>query len=138
METLARTAQLTPAAPEAAAAPAAGPGARRPMTTVGELCRAGALVLMTGNATSGAGLAALPVLTEHDGLAKTGPSGVFPLRPVRRRHGIRRFRFEEALRLAGWLGEQLLVPPLTAPSRRAEEAGRPADPAADLCNPGSP
>lgn len=62
--TLKLTARLTP--------PPAVPGepARRPFTTVGELARAGALHLRTGTG-AGAG----PVLTEHDVLAGTAPSG---------------------------------------------------------------
>ncbi|MCX5406790.1 N-6 DNA methylase [Streptomyces sp. NBC_00335] len=71
--TLTRAARLTPPAPPAASPDrtAAAP-ARLPMTTVGELARAGALLLYTGNG-SGAGRA--PVLTEHDVSAGTGPSG---------------------------------------------------------------
>ncbi|MEU9796164.1 N-6 DNA methylase [Streptomyces sparsogenes] len=97
--TLARTVELTPVAPAAPAAPQ-GPaapgsraaesagggtqGARWPMTTVGELARAGALVLRTGGAaatagtTAGAGPGAPPVLTETDVLAGTGPTGTLP------------------------------------------------------------
>ncbi|MFF5726649.1 N-6 DNA methylase [[Kitasatospora] papulosa] len=65
-DTLRLTARLTP--------PPAVPGeqTRRPFTTVGELARAGALQLRTG---SGAGSGTAPVLTEHDVLAGTGPSG---------------------------------------------------------------
>ncbi|MFE4454286.1 N-6 DNA methylase [Streptomyces sp. NPDC056796] len=65
-ETLKLTARLTP--------PPAAPcdTVRRPFTTVGELARAGALHLRTG---SGAGHGAVPVLTEHDVLAGTAPSG---------------------------------------------------------------
>ncbi|MFZ3498077.1 N-6 DNA methylase [Streptomyces sp. 5.8] len=71
--TLTRAARLTPPAPPAASPdrPAAEP-ARLPMTTVGELARAGALLLYTGTG-SGAGRA--PVLTEYDVSAGTGPSG---------------------------------------------------------------
>ncbi|MCJ0870991.1 N-6 DNA methylase [Streptomyces sp. AP-93] len=74
--TLTRAARLTPPAPPAPPAgspdrPAAAP-ARPPMTTVGELARAGALLLYTGTG-SGAGRA--PVLTEYDVSAGTGPSG---------------------------------------------------------------
>lgn len=71
--TLTRAARLTPPAPPAASPdrPAAAP-ARLPMTTVGELARAGALLLHTGTGT-GAGRA--PVLTEYDVSAGTGPSG---------------------------------------------------------------
>ncbi|MFG3251462.1 N-6 DNA methylase [Streptomyces sp. NPDC048187] len=66
-ETLRLTARLAPAPP--------GPGRtahHRPLTTVGELARAGALVLRTG--TNG-GHARVPVLTDHDVLTGTGPSG---------------------------------------------------------------
>ncbi|MET9856310.1 N-6 DNA methylase [Streptomyces sp. NPDC006450] len=71
--TLTRAARLTPPAPPAASPdrPATSP-ARLPMTTVGELARAGALLLYTGTG-SGAGRA--PVLTEYDVSAGTGPSG---------------------------------------------------------------
>ncbi|MCM1964935.1 N-6 DNA methylase [Streptomyces sp. G1] len=71
--TLTRAARLTPPAPPAEAKdrPAAVP-ARLPLTTVGELARAGALLLYTGTG-SGAGRA--PVLTEYDVSAGTGPSG---------------------------------------------------------------
>ncbi|MEU5715499.1 N-6 DNA methylase [Streptomyces sp. NPDC020403] len=65
-ETLRLTARLTPPAP------APTEPARRPLTTVGELARAGALQLRTG---SGSGGPAAPVLTEHDVLAGTAPSG---------------------------------------------------------------
>ncbi|KUJ66768.1 restriction endonuclease subunit M [Streptomyces albus subsp. albus] len=109
--TLARTTELTPGAPSepgaAGAAPARTAG-RWPMTTVGELARAGALVLRTGGAVSGgavsggagsggavfggagsggasddsaggaSGAEPLPVLTEHDVLAGTAPSGSLP------------------------------------------------------------
>ncbi|WP_328560919.1 N-6 DNA methylase [Streptomyces coelicoflavus] len=69
-ETLRLTAELTPAAPGAGrTAP------RRPLTTVGELARAGALTLRTG--TNG-GHARVPVLTDHDVLTGTGPSGTLP------------------------------------------------------------
>ncbi|MFI6471749.1 N-6 DNA methylase [Streptomyces sp. NPDC050516] len=62
------------------AAPAAAPGARRPLTTVGELARAGALVLRAGG--TGAGIDGPPVLTEHDVLAGTAPSGTLPEGPA--------------------------------------------------------
>ncbi|MFF2406489.1 N-6 DNA methylase [Streptomyces sp. NPDC058092] len=67
-ETLGLTGTLTP--------PAVTPSepARWPLTTVGELARAGALQLRTGG--SGTGLA--PVLTEHDVLGSTAPSGSLP------------------------------------------------------------
>ncbi|MFI5984090.1 N-6 DNA methylase [Streptomyces sp. NPDC051555] len=66
-ETLQRAARLTPPPAE----PADGP-ARLPSTTIGELARAGAL-LLRGGTGSGAGDA--PVLTEHDVHAGTAPSG---------------------------------------------------------------
>ncbi len=69
--TLARTAELTPAAPAEPAARESASG-RWPMTTVGELVRAGALELRTGGAPGGAGVA---LLTEQDVLAGTGPTG---------------------------------------------------------------
>lgn len=71
--TLTRAARLTPPAPPAAPPdrPAAAP-ARLPMTTVGELARAGALLLSTG---TGAGAGRAPVLTEYDVSAGTGPTG---------------------------------------------------------------
>ncbi|MFJ8862118.1 N-6 DNA methylase [Streptomyces sp. NPDC102451] len=65
-ETLKLTTRLTP--------PPATPcePARRPYTTVGELARAGALHLRTG---TGSGSGTAPVLTEHDVLSGTAPSG---------------------------------------------------------------
>lgn len=48
--------------------------ARLPLTTVGELARAGALQLRTGGSGTGTG----PVLTEHDVLGSTAPSGSLP------------------------------------------------------------
>ncbi|MDJ0380608.1 N-6 DNA methylase [Streptomyces sp. G-G2] len=66
-ETLQRVARLTP--------PPAGPAAeagRPPSTTIGELARAGALVLRSG---TGSGTGSAPVLTEHDVYAGTAPSG---------------------------------------------------------------
>lgn len=65
-EAVRRTADLMPPPTEAAEA------ARRPVTTVGELARAGALLLRTG---TGAAAPGMPVLTEHDLLAGTTPSG---------------------------------------------------------------
>ncbi|MFF5146226.1 N-6 DNA methylase [Streptomyces sp. NPDC013157] len=67
--TLRLTVDLTP--PPADQAPAA----RWPLTTVGELARAGALVLRTGG---NGGHARVPVLTDHDVLAATAPSGTLP------------------------------------------------------------
>ncbi|TRV77532.1 N-6 DNA methylase [Streptomyces sp. 130] len=63
--TLGLATTLTPA-PPAATAPA-----HRPLTTLGELARAGALQLRHGGAGTGTG----PVLTEHDVLGGTPPSG---------------------------------------------------------------
>lgn len=48
--------------------------ARWPLTTVGELARAGALQLRTGGSGTGTG----PVLTEHDVLGSAAPSGNLP------------------------------------------------------------
>ncbi|WP_225837998.1 N-6 DNA methylase [Streptomyces sp. NK08204] len=67
--TLRLTADLTP--PPATPAPAA----RWPLTTVGELARGGALVMRTGG---NGGHARVPVLTDHDVLAGTAPSGTLP------------------------------------------------------------
>ncbi|MFI2204474.1 N-6 DNA methylase [Streptomyces sp. NPDC020192] len=67
--TLRLTADLTP--PPAAPAP----DARWPLTTVGELARGGALVMRTGG---NGGHARVPVLTDHDVLAGTAPSGTLP------------------------------------------------------------
>ncbi|WP_406381950.1 N-6 DNA methylase [Streptomyces sp. NBC_01618] len=68
-ETLGLTGTLTP--------PAVTPAepARWPLTTVGELARAGALQLRTG----GSGTGPAPVLTEHDVLGSTAPSGSLPV-----------------------------------------------------------
>ncbi|GGN37654.1 N-6 DNA methylase [Streptomyces fuscichromogenes] len=67
--TLRLTVDLTP--------PPAGqaPPARWPLTTVGELARAGALVLRTGG---NGGHVRVPVLTDHDVLAAAAPSGTLP------------------------------------------------------------
>ncbi|MFB7185761.1 N-6 DNA methylase [Streptomyces sp. NPDC056230] len=67
-ETLGLTGTLTP--------PAVTPRdpAHWPLTTVGELARAGALQLRTG----GSGTGPVPVLTEHDILGSTAPSGSLP------------------------------------------------------------
>ncbi|MFF1280932.1 N-6 DNA methylase [Streptomyces sp. NPDC058299] len=83
-ETLRLSAGLTP--PPADRAPSGpsssdpsssdpAPAARRPVTTIGELARGGALVLRTGG---NGGHARVPVLTDHDVLAGTGPSGMLP------------------------------------------------------------
>ncbi|MEU9442156.1 N-6 DNA methylase [Streptomyces sp. NPDC048304] len=68
-ETLRLTADLTP--PPAAPAP----GARWPLTTIGELSRGGALMMRSGG---NGGHARVPVLTDHDVLAGTAPSGTLP------------------------------------------------------------
>ncbi|MEV7524063.1 N-6 DNA methylase [Streptomyces sp. NPDC091371] len=73
-ETLDRAARLTPPPP----APAAGGAARPPLTTIGELARAGALELHTG---TGTGTGSAPVLTEQDVYAGTGPSGALAAGP---------------------------------------------------------
>ncbi|MFJ5722144.1 N-6 DNA methylase [Streptomyces sp. NPDC093149] len=67
-ETLGLTGTLTPPA-----VPPRDP-AHWPLTTVGELARAGALQLRTG----GSGTGPVPVLTEHDVLGSTAPSGSLP------------------------------------------------------------
>ncbi|WP_217242395.1 N-6 DNA methylase [Streptomyces sp. AC555_RSS877] len=68
-ETLRLTADLTPP-PATPAQPA-----RWPLTTVGELARGGALVMRTGG---NGGHARVRVLTDHDVLAGTAPSGTLP------------------------------------------------------------
>ncbi|MGW1807759.1 N-6 DNA methylase [Streptomyces sp. NPDC002078] len=68
-ETLRLTAELTPPP----AAPALG--GRWPLTTIGELARGGALMMRTGG---NGGHARVPVLTDHDVLAGTAPSGTLP------------------------------------------------------------
>ncbi|QTD98993.1 N-6 DNA methylase [Streptomyces cyanogenus] len=67
--TLRLTADLTPPPADPA------PPARWPLTTVGELARGGALVMRTGG---NGGHARVPVLTDHDVLAGTEPSGMLP------------------------------------------------------------
>ncbi|MEU4093803.1 N-6 DNA methylase [Streptomyces sp. NPDC026673] len=74
-DTLLRTAELTPAPPGAAEP------ARWPLTTVGELARAGALVLRAGGAGSAAPGGGPAVLTEHDVLGGGAPSGSLPEGP---------------------------------------------------------
>ncbi|MYS36050.1 type I restriction-modification system DNA methylase subunit [Streptomyces sp. KhCrAH-43] len=54
--------------------PALTTPAHRPLTTIGELARAGALQLRHGGTGTGNG----PVLTEHDVLAGTAPTGSLP------------------------------------------------------------
>jgi hypothetical protein len=68
-ETLRLTTGLTPS-PALTERPA-----RWPLTTVGELARGSALVMRTGG---NGGHARVPVLTDHDVLAGTGPSGTLP------------------------------------------------------------
>ncbi|MGW1210838.1 N-6 DNA methylase [Streptomyces sp. NPDC002499] len=68
-ETLRLTADLTPPPTEAARL------ARWPLTTVGELARGGAVVMRSGG---NGGHARVPVLTDHDVLAGTAPSGTLP------------------------------------------------------------
>ncbi|MFD3327161.1 N-6 DNA methylase [Streptomyces sp. NPDC058701] len=67
-ETLARAARLAPPPAD----PPAGAAGRPPLTTVGELARAGALSLHTG---TGSGTGTAPVLTVQDVYAGRGPSG---------------------------------------------------------------
>ncbi|MET8745298.1 N-6 DNA methylase [Streptomyces sp. NPDC004728] len=67
-ETLGRAGALTPPAVTLT------DPAHWPLTTVGELARAGALQLRTGGSGTGQG----PVLTEHDVLGSTAPSGSLP------------------------------------------------------------
>ncbi|MFF3730221.1 N-6 DNA methylase [Streptomyces sp. NPDC002476] len=52
--------------------------ARWPLTTVGELARSGALRLYTGGSGAGPAHSSVPVLTEHDVLGSTAPSGSLP------------------------------------------------------------
>lgn len=74
-DTLARTTEITPRpAPRATAtAPA-----RWPLTTLGELARTGALVLRAGGPGTSAPGAPLAVLTDHDVIGATAPSGTLP------------------------------------------------------------
>lgn len=74
-ETLRLTADLAPPAPADRADGTGSPdrAARWPLTTVGELARAGALSLRTGGHGAHA-----RVLTDHDVLAGTAPSGSLP------------------------------------------------------------
>ncbi|WP_416966248.1 N-6 DNA methylase, partial [Streptomyces sp. Agncl-13] len=72
-ETLRLTADLTPP-PVDHVADSARP-TRWPLTTIGELARGGALVMRTGG---NGGHARVPVLTDHDVLAGTAPSGILP------------------------------------------------------------
>jgi len=72
--TLRRTAELAPAPP------VPGQGAHWPVTTIGELARAGALVMRAGGSGTAPadGGPAPAVLTEHDVIAGTGPTGTLP------------------------------------------------------------
>ncbi|MFD5399152.1 N-6 DNA methylase [Streptomyces sp. NPDC127097] len=98
--TLARTTELTPRPAPGDTVPDPAATARRPLTTVGELARSGALVLRAGGAgtaaTSGGTLlmGATPpeggrepgeapaVLTDHDVLGGGAPSGALPEAPA--------------------------------------------------------
>ncbi|MFD7753685.1 N-6 DNA methylase [Streptomyces sp. NPDC059757] len=71
-ETLRLTATLTPPLADLS------DPAHWPLTTVGELARAGALQLRTGGSGTGPG----PVLTEYDVLGSTAPSGTLPASPA--------------------------------------------------------
>ncbi|MFF8291110.1 N-6 DNA methylase [Streptomyces sp. NPDC016309] len=73
---LRRTADLTPPPARPARDPQAGPGARPPGVTVGELARTGALELHAGG--SGNATGPVPVLTEQDVLIGRPPSGNLP------------------------------------------------------------
>ncbi|WP_405992826.1 N-6 DNA methylase [Streptomyces sp. NBC_00986] len=72
-ETLRLTADLTP--PPVEHSTGAERPTRWPLTTIGELARGGALVMRTGG---NGGHARVPVLTDHDVLAGTAPSGLLP------------------------------------------------------------
>ncbi|WP_327403484.1 N-6 DNA methylase [Streptomyces sp. NBC_01288] len=72
-ETLRLTADLTPPPVEHSTDP--DRPTRWPLTTIGELARGGALVMRTGG---NGGHARVPVLTDHDVLAGTAPSGILP------------------------------------------------------------
>ncbi|MFJ4847409.1 N-6 DNA methylase [Streptomyces sp. NPDC088733] len=74
-DTLRRTCELAPGPARSA------PPARWPLTTVGELARAGALVLRAGGQGSRGPGGGPAVLTEHDVLAGTGPTGTLPEGP---------------------------------------------------------
>lgn len=71
--TLRRTTELAP--------PPATPGepARWPTTSIGELARAGTLLMRAGGSGASTGGAAPAVLTEHDVVAGTAPSGILPV-----------------------------------------------------------
>lgn len=99
--TLARTTELTPRPAAGDTVPDPAATARRPLTTVGELARSGALVLRAGGAGTAAtgGGTILPmgatppeggrepveapaVLTDHDVLGGGAPSGALPEAPA--------------------------------------------------------
>jgi hypothetical protein len=71
-DTLRLTAELTPAAPVVTRA------APWPTTTLGELARGGALTVLTGTVAAAPGSPRSDVLTEHDVLGGTGPTGALP------------------------------------------------------------
>ncbi|MFD8572236.1 N-6 DNA methylase [Streptomyces sp. NPDC059639] len=81
-EELADTLRLTTKLTPKSAVPATDP-ARWPLTTIGELARAGALFMRTPAASGadsragGPARAAVPVLTDHDVLTGAAPSGTF-------------------------------------------------------------
>ncbi|MER6615247.1 N-6 DNA methylase [Streptomyces xantholiticus] len=77
-QTLGRTAELTPR--QARSAPPAAP-VHWPSTTVGELARAGALVLRAGGTGAAPADGPVAVLTEQDVLAGRNPSGTLPAGP---------------------------------------------------------
>ncbi|MBX9424796.1 N-6 DNA methylase [Streptomyces lateritius] len=70
-ETLRRTQGLAPSPVPARSGP-------RPLTTVGELARTGALQLRTGGSGTASDGDDVPVLTEHDVLSGGAPSGTLP------------------------------------------------------------
>ncbi|MEU7292440.1 N-6 DNA methylase [Streptomyces exfoliatus] len=74
-ETLRRTRELTP---PPVTDPAGAAGIGRLTTTVGELARAGALVLRAGGVGTTPADAPVAVLTDHDVLAGQPPSGALP------------------------------------------------------------
>ncbi len=74
-ETLRRTRELTP---PPVTDPAGAAGVGRLTTTVGELARAGALVLRAGGVGTTPADAPVAVLTDHDVLAGQPPSGALP------------------------------------------------------------
>ncbi|MGW7490167.1 N-6 DNA methylase [Streptomyces sp. NPDC054786] len=80
--TLARTTELTPRPAAGDTLPDLAAASRWPLTTVGELARAGALVLRAGGAGTrelGGGPA---VLTDHDVIGGGAPSGTLPEAPA--------------------------------------------------------